>query len=79
MNHTTTEVQPLDDCYKAFLYGGTFCLTVAIVVVLIHAFLRSYTSADGSGIALLLLLSLGGMFVNRGLSGRTRIRTGVRA
>jgi hypothetical protein len=51
---------------------------VALMVVLMHALLPSHTSADGSGIALLLLLSLGAMFVNRGISGRTRIRTGVR-
>jgi hypothetical protein len=75
MDYFITEIQPLDEFYPAFLVGGSFCLAAAIFVAFFQTLPQMKTSADGSGIALLLLLSAGVCLINKGLLARMRIRT----
>jgi hypothetical protein len=73
MDYFTTETQPLDEHYQAFLIGGRFCLAAALVVAF-AVFPNVKTSDDGKGIGLLLLLSAATCLINRGRLARMRIR-----
>ncbi len=74
MDYFSTELQPLDEHYKAFLIGGSFCLAAAVLVAF-AVLLRVSAADDGKGIGLLLLLSAAVCLINRGLLARMRIRT----
>jgi hypothetical protein len=75
MDYLITEIQPFDEFYKAFLAGGSLCLAAGIFVAFFQASPQLKTSTDGSGIALLLLLSAAVCLINKGLLARMRIRT----
>jgi len=75
MDNMRSEIQAFDKDYKALMTGGTICLMGAAVTVFLHACATNVkTSADGSGIALLLLLFSGCSLIGRGLAGRNRVQ-----